>query len=217
MNLTQALEKRYSTKSFDATKKIPDDVWSQIEDSLRLAPSSTNVQPWHFIIASTEEGKKRITKGTEEPFHFNTSKILDASHVVLFCTKTTVDEAYLQHVLEKEDADGRYKDDEVKQMMHGGRSMFVNIHKDDLHDLLHWLEKQTYLNIGSALLGAGVLDIDALPMEGIDIGKLNEEFGLAEKGFTVTAAVAFGYRTEDDFNAKLPKSRLDAEEIFTKI
>lgn len=216
MNLTHALTKRYSTKSFNPEKKIPVDVWSQVEDALRLSASSTNIQPWHFVIASTEEGKQIITKGTEGPYNFNTQKILDASHVVLFCSMTDVSEDFLQKLLEKEDADGRYKDEEVKQMMHGGRSMFVNMHRD-IHDLSHWLEKQTYLNIGSALLGASVLDIDALPMEGIDVAKMNEEFGLTEKGLTATAVLAFGYKNEDDFNSKLPKSRLAPEDIFTKI
>lgn len=45
---------------------------------------------------------------------------------------------------------------------------------------------------------------------------LDQEFGLAEKGFKSVAVVSFGYRAEDDFNAKLPKSRLENDVIFTK-
>ena len=89
------------------------------------------------------------------------------------------------------------------------------VNRNDLNDLQHWLEKQVYLNIGTVLLGAGVLKIDALPMEGIDINVLNKEFSLTEKGLTAVAAVALGYRTETDFNAATPKSRLPEEEIIT--
>lgn len=46
---------------------------------------------------------------------------------------------------------------------------------------------------------------------------LDQEFGLAEKGYRAVAVVALGYRAEDDFNAKLPKSRLENEVIFTKV
>jgi len=217
MNLTDSLNFRYSTKSFDTAKKIPTADWNQIEDALQLAPSSTNLQPWHMVIATTEEGKQRLAKGTEGGFSFNTAKVLSASHVVLFCSKIDADEAYLQKLTDKEEVDGRYADEEAKTMMHNGRNMFVNIHKDTIKDLPQWLEKQVYINVGSALLGAAVLGIDSVAMEGIDVQKLNEEFGLTEKGLTASVMIAFGYRTNEDFNATLPKSRLAKEDIFTKI
>lgn len=217
MSLTDSLNNRYSTKSFDKEKKIPVADWNQIEDALQLAPSSTNLQPWHMIIATTEEGKQRLAKGTEGGFSFNTAKVLDASHVVLFCSKVDADEAYLQKLSEKEDADGRYSDEESKQMMHKGRNMFVNLHKDNAKDLNQWLEKQVYINVGGALLGAAVLGIDTVAMEGIDVQKLDADFGLTEKGLTASVMVSFGYRTSEDFNATLPKSRLEKKDIFTKI
>ena len=86
-----------------------------------------------------------------------------------------------------------------------------------MNEIQHLNEKQLYLNIGNALLGAVVIGLDALPMEGIDIPTLNEEFGLNEKGLSAVAAVAFGYQSDEDFNAKLPKSRLDFNEIITRI
>ncbi len=54
-------------------------------------------------------------------------------------------------------------------------------------------------------------------MEGIDIPALNEEFGLTQKGLSAVVAVSFGYQTNDDYNAKIPKSRLEFEEILTII
>ena len=56
-----------------------------------------------------------------------------------------------------------------------------------------------------------------MPMEGVDLQVLNEEFGLTEKGYKAVAVVSFGYRAADDFNAALPKSRFENEAIFTKI
>lgn len=217
MNLIEIVNWRYSTKEFDPNKKVSDEDFEQVKALLRMSPSSTNIQPWHFILASTEEGKKRIAKGTEGFFHFNSKKVTDASHVVVFCSKTDADEEYMQHLLAKEDADGRYPNEEIKQGMYGGRNIFTNMHRYDFKDLSHWLEKQVYLNIGSFLLGVATLGIDAVPMEGIDLKVIDEEFGLREKGFTSITAVAIGYRTETDFNAKTPKSRLSEEEIFTFI
>ncbi|WP_346897570.1 oxygen-insensitive NAD(P)H nitroreductase [Clostridium sp. UBA7503] len=217
MNLIEIMERRYSTKKFDNTRKISTEDMKQIKELLRLSASSVNAQPWHFIIASSEKGKKQISKSTQGFYAFNDEKVLNASDVVVLCARTSMDEDYLQHILEKEDQDGRFANEEAKNGMHVGRSTFVNFHKNDYNDLQHWMDKQVYLNIGSLLLGSAALGIDAVPMEGFDAKVLNEELGLTEKGFTAVALVPLGYKADDDFNAQLPKSRLSEGEVFTTI
>ncbi|MEY0268803.1 oxygen-insensitive NAD(P)H nitroreductase [Morganella morganii] len=217
MTITQAVMQRYSTKSFDPAKKISDEVMNSIKTLLRYSPSSVNIQPWYFIIAASEEGKNRIAASTRPGFEFNTAKITDASHVVLLCAKTDVDEAYMNSVLEQEDKDGRYATPEHKAMNNGGRTFFVNLHKETLGDLPHWAAKQVFLNMGTLLLGASALGVDAVPMEGIDFDTLDTEFGLSAKGLAPVAVVSLGYRKEDDFNAALPKSRLPEAQIMTVI
>lgn len=219
MNLTEILNKRYSTKAFDPNKKIADGAIEQLKSLLQMSPSSVNIQPWHFVIATTEEGKHRMAKGVQGNYKFNEAKILNASHVVLFCSKTNVDEAYKDKISEAEAKAGRFPNEQIKQMTKDGRTLFNNIHKELLKDEQHWLEKQVYLNIGQFLLGAAVLGIDACPMEGIDAKILDKEFGLAEKGFTAITAVSLGYGLETDFNipTKTPKSRLPFEEILTVV
>jgi nitroreductase/dihydropteridine reductase len=59
--------------------------------------------------------------------------------------------------------------------------------------------------------------IDATPMEGFDRDTINQEFGLAEKGLKASVIVSLGYRSENDFNAKLPKSRLPDQVVFTRL
>ena len=217
MDIINALETRYSTKEFDSSKKISEDMIAKIEDLLQLAPSSTNIQPWHFIIATTQQGKKRIAKGATGFYSFNESKVLDASVVVIFASKVDLTEEYLRHILEKEDADGRFPNDEFKEQNHGGRSIFANMHKLDYKDFQHWADKQVYLNIGSFLLGVAALGLDAVAMEGMDLKVLDEEFGLRQKGFTSSVVVAVGYHKQSDFNKNLPKSRLDKGEIIERV
>ena len=43
------------------------------------------------------------------------------------------------------------------------------------------------------------------------------ELGLAAQGLNCVVAVALGYRSDSDFNATLPKSRLPAERVFTHL
>lgn len=217
MNITEALNYRYSVKSFDSTRKISAEDFEQIKNILQLSPSSTNLQPWHFILAENEEGLKRVAKGATGFYKFNKPKIMEASHAIVFCTKVYADEAHLQKVLEKEEEDKRFPEAQFKIQMDGARRTFLNIHRNDWKDEAQWHTHQVYLNIGAVLLGAATLGIDICPMEGFDFSILNEEFGLTEKGFSAVAVLALGYRNENDFNIpeKLPKSRLAKKDIFT--
>lgn len=217
-DITQYAQERYTTKLYDASQKISQDNIEKIKILLRFSPSSTNIQPWHFVLASTPGGKAKIARATEEKYPFNRQALLDASHVVVFASRLAVDETYLRYVLDAEDADARFQAGaEFKARQHDGRSMFVNMHKQDYKDVQHWMDKQVYLNIGQFLLGVATLGIDATPMEGIDAAILDAEFGLRAKGYSSLVAVALGYRHADDFNAKLPKSRLDYTDILTEV
>lgn len=216
MDIIKAAASRYSTKAFDADKKISEENIEKVKDLLRLSPSSTNSQPWHFILASTPEAKARIAKATSGFYVFNERKVLDASHVVVFCAKTAIDETHLSKLLDQENADGRFASQQAMEGQHKGRSYFVNMHRFDYKDAQHWMEKQVYLNVGNFLLGVSTLNIDAVPIEGFDARILDEEFGLREKGFTSLVIVPIGYRSVEDFNAALPKSRLAFSEILTE-
>lgn len=217
MNIIKTLETRYSTKEFDPNKSFTKTDIDNLESLLQLSPSSTNVQPWHFVVATTEEGKKRVAKAAEGFFSFNQPKVLEASAVVVFAGINHIDEEYLLKVLASEDADGRFAQEQWKNDTHMGRSTFVDFHKYDFKDAQHWAEKQLYLNLGNFLLGAAALGFDALPMEGLDMKALDAEFGLREKGYSSAIVVAVGYHKESDFNKDLPKSRLPKEVIIDRV
>lgn len=217
MNIVEFAKARYATKKFDPAKKIANKDFTKIKELLRFSPSSVNSQPWHFYIAESQKGKQRLTVATQPPYAANEPKILDASHVVLFCAKTDISDEYLQSVTDKEDADGRFYTEDAKALAMQVRRFYADLHREDLDDVADWAQKQVYLNIGTLLLASATLGIDAVPIEGVDLQKLNQEFALADKGLSAVALVALGYRAEDDFNATLPKSRLSEDLIFSMI
>lgn len=208
-------KRRYTTKAYDAARKIPQATIDALLEQLRHAPSSVNSQPWHFIVADSAEGKARLAKATEGRFAYNTPKILDASHVIAFCTRTDMTEAHLDAVLDQEQRDGRFRDEQARAGQDLTRRGYADLHRFDLKDLQHWMEKQTYLALGTALLGAAAHDLDATPIEGFDSKVLDAELGLREQGYTSVVLLSLGYRSESDFNAGLSKSRLPASTVFT--
>lgn len=206
MDIISVALKRHSTKAFDASKKLTPEQAEQIKTLLQYSPSSTNSQPWHFIVASTEEGKARVAKSAADNYVFNERKMLDASHVVVFCAKTAM-----------EDADGRFATPEAKAANDKGRKFFADMHRKDLHDDAQWMAKQVYLNVGNFLLGVAALGLDAVPIEGFDAAILDAEFGLKEKGYTSLVVVPVGHHSVEDFNATLPKSRLPQNITLTEV
>ena len=219
-DITYYSKKRKTVKAYDASKKISADNIEKIKALLKYSPSSVNLQPWHFVLASTAEGKSRVAKSTDELYPFNSHSITSASHVVVIGSRLEATEAHLQELLAQEEADGRFAGDPetFKAGMDGGRRMFINLHKDKLNDEKHWMDKQVYLNVGQFLLGVAALGIDATPMEGVDTTVLDKEFGLTEKGFSSLMIVTLGYSdAKNDFNALLPKSRLPYSHILTEV
>ena len=71
MDIISVALKRHSTKAFDASKKLTAEEAEKIKTLLQYSPSSTNSQPWHFIVASTEEGKARVAKSAAGTYVFS--------------------------------------------------------------------------------------------------------------------------------------------------
>lgn len=218
MDIAQIAQTRHTCKAYDPTRKIPAEQVEQLKTLLRFAPSSVNSQPWHFIIASSDAAKASLAKATEHPvFAANGPKILNASHVVVFCARTTLEDAHLVEVTEQEARDGRFPNPDAQTAQLKSRRFYAGLHRFDLKDTQHWMEKQVYLALGTLLLGAATLGIDATPIEGFDSRVLNEVLGLREKGLTSVVLAALGYRSADDFNAALPKSRLPAAAVISEL
>lgn len=213
MNIVEVATRRYTTKKYDVSKKISEEHIKQLCSVLRNSPSSVNSQPWHFLVIHSDEIKQKILPGIND---FNHARITDASHVVIFCARKTLDSAHLENLLLQEEKDGRFaNNNDFKLATDKGRKHFVELNSNTPEQQLAWKEKQIYIALGNLLLGAALLGIDSTPIEGINNIKLNETLALEQKGLTSVVVASLGYHAIDDFNAKLPKSRLPEEQIFT--
>ena len=217
MDLLNVSKTRYTTKAYDPIRKIPKEQIARLLEILRLTPSSINIQPWHFFIADNQAAKERIAKALIGKYAYNAPKVLDSSHTILFCTKADISEQHLDNLLAQDDISGRFKDEKAKQGQKDSRSGYVNYYRNEKGDIQRWAENQTFIALGQILLAAGIEGIDATPIGGFDEQIINDELQLTEKGLVPSVLLTLGYRSENDFNAQLPKSRLDKEQIFTQL
>jgi nitroreductase/dihydropteridine reductase len=202
------------TKLFDGSV-IPEDKISVLRAVLRSAPSSLNIQATHYVVAASLTARTRIAKAVQNGFELNHAKILTASHVIVFCSRVSLPSAHMDEVAAHEHNEGRFPNAELesrwRELVKGG----LAAHEYDLKDMSHWIEKQTYLALGIALMTAAELDISALPMEGFNPKVLDVELGLRDAGYTSTVMLALGDQSPDDYIIGTPKSRLPEERLFT--
>lgn len=207
-------EKRYTTKHYNAEKQVTEDNLKKLLHVLRNAPSSVNSQPWHFFIINNKTAKEKILSAVSE---FNHDRIINSSYTIVFCIKEELTDSYLEHLLHKEELDGRFPNEEIKQMQKRGRQHFVNLNNASEQQRHSWESRQLYIALGQFLFAAAALDIDSTAIEGFDLAKMDECLNLSSKKLKSVVLATIGYRDPNDGNAMRPKSRLDESEIFTFI
>ena len=214
--ITEDLRWRHSTKKYDASKKIPQEDLNVLFEAMRLSASSINSQPWRFIVIESHTAKERMNNTFARKHQYNQPHVFDSSQIILFAYNPRYTRDDYAQVVDKGIEDGRTKP-EARENAFAVFS-FAESNTDETGDTSCWTKAQSYLAFGNTLHTLARLRIDSTPLEGIDIDLVNEEFKEELDGYQCDVALAIGYRhPEDDYNAKLPKSRRSLDSILLRI
>jgi nitroreductase len=208
-SLLHALHWRYATKKFDPAKRIPASDWQALEQALVLSPSSVGLQPWKFIIVTSQAVKQSLV-----PVSWNQTQPADCSHHVVFAVRKNLTEADVDRFIQSI-ADTRGVAVESQK---GYRDVMVgfaaNLEKQG--QVKEWATRQVYIALGNFMTCCAALGVDACPMEGIVAAEYDKLLGLEDGDFTTVVACAAGYRAAGDKYASLPKVRFSANEIIQR-
>ena len=204
----EQLKWRYAVKQFDSEKKISDEDWIVLENSLVLAPSSYGLQPYKFFVITNDELREKL-----RPACYGQPQITDSSHLVVLAAKKdlTVEdiEDYVKLIQDTRGTPREMLEDYIGMMM--GTQKLLS----ETGQATAWAQKQVYIALGFLLETAAVLGIDACPMEGFVPDKVDEVLGL--KDYTSTVLCTVGYRSENDWLAELAKVRFPNEKLVEKL
>ena len=215
MNIAELVRSRHTCKAYDAQRPLTEEQLQQLQEILRLSPSSVNSQPWHFFLVTSEAGKETLIPTLTE---HNREKVRQAALTVVIATQTELDEAHLQALLAQEEQDGRFGGNEdAKKGSDAARRYYVGLNSTTPQKQQEWMARQAYISLGFLLMGAATLGLDATPIEGFFPEKLDAALGLTEQGLKSVVVASIGHRSAQDFNATLPKSRLPAEQLITRL
>jgi nitroreductase len=202
----EQLKWRYAVKKFDPTQKIPDRVWSLLEDSLVLAPSSFGLQPWKFIVVRNRSVRQNLVAHS-----WGQVQVAEASHLVVLAIKQDLNDADVDRYVARMS--------EVQNVPVENLQKFAGVVKGFIKqppyplDLNEWSTRQVYLALGQYMTAAAMLGIDTCPMEGFVPSKYDEVLGLTDGEYRTVVVCPAGYRSPDDKYATSPKVRFVKEDV----
>jgi nitroreductase / dihydropteridine reductase len=211
MNLIESLNWRYATKRMNGTK-ISDIDLETILETIRLSASSYGLQPYHVLVIENQEIKKQM-----QPMAYGHSQIVDSSHLLVFCALNSISETHIDEYLQ---AYSNSTGMPMEKLLAFGMKdrMMQSIVALPQNEQYHWAAKQAYIALGSGIIAAANLQIDATPMEGYIANQVDDLLGLPEKNLRSVALLVLGYRdAENDMMSKSPKFRWSKEKLFTTI
>lgn len=208
--LLDALNWRYATKTFDATKKIPEAIWKTLEETLVLSPSSFGLQPYRFLVIKDPAIRTQL-----QPHSWNQTQVIDASHYVVLAGRTAMTEAeidlYLDRVVHvrgipRESLDG------YRGMMYGSL-----LSPGAEARIPHWAALQAYIALGNLMTSAALLGVDTCAIEGFVPAEYDAILGLKEQGYAPVVCCALGYRSAEDKYATAAKVRFPAVDLIKTV
>ena len=204
-DIIKSLQWRYATKKFNTEKKVSEADLEELLEVLRLAPSSFGLQPWKFVVVKNTELRAKLKEAA-----WNQSQVVDASHFIVLCARTDVDENFVKRFVE---LISKTQEIPVENLKTSHDTMVGSLSRMDEPARLDWSKKQVYIALGMLLEAAALKGIDACPMEGFSKEKFDEILNLKEENAAATVACALGYRSEDDRAASRAKVRFAKDDI----
>lgn len=208
--LLAALRWRYSTKTFDPSRKIPVQTWSALEEGLVLSASSFGLQPYRFLVIQDPAVRASLL-----PHAWGQRQLVDASHLVVFAARTDITEAEIDAFV-RLTAETRGTPLEA---LKGLRGMMTGMLLSEGFKPFqpHWTARQAYIALGGLLGNAALLGLDACPIEGFVPAEVDRVLGLPAQGLAAVVLCAVGYRAEGDKYASAPKVRFPRSELVRHI
>ncbi len=206
--LFEKLNWRYATKKMNPEKKVSDDKVEKIIEAVRLAPTSSGLQPFEIIVVTDPDVRAKIRAAA-----WDQAQITGGSHLLVFAAWDDYTEdrinAMFDHVNEERGGTNEGWEAYRQKLLAG------YVPRDAEVNYQH-AARQAYISMGLALTAAAFEAVDSTPMEGFDPDQVDEILGLRDRGLRSVTLMPLGYRdAENDWLANLKKVRRPKEDFVS--
>ncbi|MEK3727394.1 MULTISPECIES: nitroreductase family protein [unclassified Lysinibacillus] len=163
--LKQIMQERKSVRKYNANTKISRETIVQLLQDATSAPSSSNMQPWRFIVIDDREIQKNINF-----FSFNQEQIETASAIIAVIGDT---EMYLnaKEIYAKNVELGYMPEEIANKLAQDALTMYGSASAKTLENIVHFDAGLVSMQI---MLLAKEMGYDTVPMGGFDKAKFAE-------------------------------------------
>lgn len=209
MSHIQKLNERYATKAMNG-KVVPQEKIDNILEAIRLAPTSSGLQPFEVFVITNAETKSKIRK-----IAWNQSPVTDCSHLLVFAAWDHYTADRINHMFDLTNEIRGFKNEGWENYRQKLLSVYPQ--RDPEVSFQH-AARQSYIALMAAMTQAAFEGVDSVPMEGFDNSALDEILGLKEKNLRSTVLLPVGYRdAEKDWLVNLVKVRKPMDQMVTRI
>lgn len=211
--MTEVIDKlnwRYATKKFDTAKKVDDAKLERILEAIRLAPTSSGLQPFEVFVVNNPELRAKI-----QAVGWNQAQITESSHLLVFAAWDNITEARVNMMFDLTNEQRGF----INEGWEAYRKQLLGIvaargEKANFDAAA----RQAYIALGVAMVAAAFEGVDATPMEGFDPAAVDEILSLKERNLRSVVILPIGYRQpEGDWLVNLKKVRRSRENLITEL
>ena len=165
MSLTESLQWRYATKKFDPTRKITPAILDNLKEVVSLTATSYGLETYKVLIIEDQ-----TTKSILKPASWNQAQVEDCSHLFVFCNYTNVSSADIDNFVSRKSAIQGIEKEKLAGYGDFMKNTISNLSIEKMHE---WTIRQTYIALGSLLIGCAEYRVDSCPMEGFDLSLIH--------------------------------------------
>ncbi len=208
MDLIKNLQWRYAVKKY-SEELVSEEKIDQIIEAINLTASSCGIQPYRLFVIANSDIRQKLGEGS-----FN-SQIYASSHLLVFAGFNKITDDYISNYVKMTEQQ-RNLEEGALDILKNTLISYFSTQTPEQNAI--WSSKQAYIGLGTALIAAAELKVDATPMEGFNPKLFDDILGLSEKGLHASVIMSLGYRdTENDYLASASKARLPIDEFSIKI
>ncbi len=200
VNLIDTMHWRYATKKMDPSKVLAPEKLERILEAIRLAPTSSGLQPYELLVVSNRELLARI-----QPIAFNQGQITECSHLLVFAAWDDYTPERINRMFDLTNQERGF----TSEGWENYRKMLLSTYPSRGPEInFQHAARQAYIGLTAGLIAAACEEVDSTPMEGFDSAALDKLLGLSDKGLRSAVIMTLGYRdTANDWLVNLKKVR----------
>lgn len=195
----EVVKARRSVRSYDPAFKISKEEITELLSEATLAPSSSNVQPWRFLVIDSQPLKEKLL-----PIAYNQQQVVEASAVIAVLGDL---EGYkLVEKIYNSSFEKGYMPEATKDTMIANTTKMYSSFPPEVARKI--INTDGGLVSMQLMLAAKARGYDTVPMGGYDAAKFVEAFGIGERYIPIML-IAIGKAAKEGH----PTTRLSVDEI----